>query len=159
MKHIITILIGVFLVSGCIDKQEQSDVPSNITITDAYAFATMPGQSTGAAFMIIENAAEANDILLSADAAIAGITELHENLIDPDDSTMMMRKVKNIAVPAQKKIALEPTGKHVMFLKIKEPLTLGSSLPLELEFQNAGSMNINVNIIQPGTKPENHSGH
>lgn len=159
MKHIAIILLSTFFISGCIDKENQSDIPTHIVIEKAYAFATLPGQSTGAAFMIIKNTGDTDDTLLSASAKIAGITELHENLIDPDDSTMMMRKVKNIVIPAQKEVALEPTGKHIMFLKMKEPLTLDSMFPLDLTFETAGEMTIDINVIQPGSKPTDHAGH
>lgn len=156
---IVTVLLAVFSVSllgGCLEKKDTASTPSTIKIEKAYAFATMPGQATGAAFMIIKNIADSEDTLTDASSSVANITELHENLIDPDDNTMMMRKVKTITVPAQKEISLQPTGHHVMLIKLKEPLTLGSKFPVELTFTNAGEISVDVEVIQPGSKPAGH---
>ena len=161
MKLSLTLLLGLFLLGGCLDSGSEGEIPSTMVIEDAYAFATMPGQATGAAFMVIRNSAVKHDRLIGAKAKIAGVTEIHENLIDPDDNTMMMRKIADIEVPANSEAVLEPTGKHIMLMKLKEPLTLDSTIPVTLTFEHAGEIIVDVNIIQPGSKPgmEDHSGH
>lgn len=132
----------------------KSDPVPEITIDQAYAFATMPGGETGAAFMTIKNNGNAGDTLIKVKGDVAKITEIHENTIDPDNGTMMMRKIENIAVPSKEEAILEPKGKHIMLIKLKEPLTLESTFPLTLVFEKSGEKIIDVDVIQPGTKPE-----
>ena len=66
---------------------------------------------------------------------------------------MMMRKIKKIDVMQGQEAILEPKGLHIMFIKLTEPLTLGSQFPLTLVFDQAGEKTINVDIIQAGTLP------
>jgi copper(I)-binding protein len=153
MKFSIPLLLALFLLGGCLEKNSEGDIPSTMVVEQAYAFATMPGQATGAAFMVIKNTAAIDDNLVDAKSKLAEITEIHENSIDPDDNTMMMRKIANIMIPANGEAVLEPTGKHIMLLKLKEPLTLGATTPITLMFEKAGEIIVDVEIIQPGSKP------
>lgn len=137
-----------------LSQEKAKPAPSpDITIEQPYAFATMPGGETGAAFMILKNGGEADDSLIGAKSDVAQKTEIHENIIDPDDGTMMMRPIKNIAIPSKEEAVLEPKGKHIMLLQLKEPLTLDSKFSLTLVFEKSGEKIIDVQVIQPGTKP------
>ena len=104
--------------------------------------------------MVLKNNSGVADSLIKAESSVAEINEIHENIIDPDDGKMMMRKIKSITVPANGTVALEPKGMHIMLIKLKEPLTLGESFPLTLTFEKAGVQNVDVKIIQPGGVPE-----
>lgn len=142
-----------FIINPSMAQTEKSSEPSpNIMIHEAYAFATMPGGETGAAFMTIMNHGGIDDALIGAKSNLAKHTEIHENLIDPDDGTMMMRKIKKIDIPAKEHAVLEPKGYHIMFMKLKQPFTLDSQFPLTLIFEKSGEKQINVVVIQPGTK-------
>jgi len=150
MKYLV--LIFAIFLTACIEKETNpSAIP--IQIENPYAFATLPGASTGAAFMVIKNNGDA-DRLINASAPFAEITEIHQNLIDPDDGTMMMRKIKGLDIPAKRSAILKPTGYHVMFIKLREPLTMGINVPLTLTFEKMGDVKINVPVIAPGTKPQ-----
>lgn len=125
-----------------------------VHIVNPYAFGTMPGATTGAAFMKIVNKGPETDYLVSAKASFAKITELHENLIDPDDGKMMMRKVRKIEIPHEGEAMLHPKGHHVMFIKLKEPLILGTTLKVTLKFNKSGIYEVNVPVVQPGMIPK-----
>lgn len=107
--------------------------------------------------MRIENTADTDDKLIEAKGDIAEIIELHENMIDPDDGTMMMRKIKNVEVAAGADAVLEPKGMHIMFIKLNQALEIGYKIPLTLVFEKAGEVHIVVNVIAPGTAPEGTS--
>jgi hypothetical protein len=163
-KLYLFLLIPMLALTACLEKtQSVADDQSPIKIEQPYAFATMPGGSTGAAFMIIHNEGEIDDRLINAQSNIAEITEIHENLIDPDDGTMMMRKIRGLDIPADGKEILEPKGYHIMFIKLKEPLTMGQSVPVTLEFEQAGLKKIDVDVLAPGVTPDmqdaHHHGH
>jgi len=147
----IVALLSTFLLSGCL-PEKTDPTSSSIQIEAPYAFATLPGAATGAAFMVIKNTG-LDDELIAANSMAANITEIHQNLIDPDDSTMMMRKIKAIDIPAKGEAILEPTGYHVMFIQLKSPLTIGLEVPITLTFEKAGDIEVKANIIAPGTKP------
>lgn len=142
--------MALFLTACIKDNVDPSTLP--IQIEKPFAFATIPGASTGAAFMIIKNKGNEADRLIGASTPLAEITEIHQNLIDPDDGRMMMRKIKGIDIPAKGQAILKPTGYHVMFIKLGGPLKIGIDVPVTLLFEKMGEIEINVPVIAPGTK-------
>ncbi len=161
MKHFIMLLsILLFfptLSAMAFDSDTTEPAPAlapSIEIQNPYAFATMPGATTGAAFMVIKNTGDLDDKLIGATSKVAEITEIHQNMIDPDDGTMMMRKVKEISIPMEGQAILEPKGYHVMFIKMKEALVMNESVDITLIFEKSGEIQTPVSIVAPGTKPK-----
>lgn len=166
MKTLIIALAPILLLAAAFmgyNAYKSIPEPENaaIEIVDAYAFSTMPGAITGAVFMQIKNKSDVDDKLITASTSLAEINEIHENLIDPDDGTMMMRKIKNIELSSGDSATLKPKGKHIMLIKLKEPLTMGSKFPITLTFEQAGVVVTDVQIVAPGTSPKDdkHFGH
>jgi copper(I)-binding protein len=124
-----------------------------VSVTGPYAFATMPGSQTGAIFMTINNGGAQADRLVGVKSKIAGTTELHQNVVDPDDGTMMMRKVAAIDIPAGENVELSPDGYHVMLIDLKEPLVLDKTIPVVMTFENAGTLEASAHILAPGVDP------
>lgn len=159
------LIIAVLILAGIFQykkiKSQESSMPSlpaagKIFITDAYAFATAPNANNGGAFMSIENADTVNDRLIGAKSNISKITEIHENIIDPDNGRMMMRKIKALDIPQKGSVTLQPKGYHVMFIGLNAPLKIDNSFPLTLVFEKAGEQNITVKIVAPGINPQSH---
>lgn len=166
MPIFFTLLLSLVLLQTPVayanDAHHKTAETSNATIeiTTAYAFATMPGGVTGAVFMTFKNSNDADDKLIDVKSDIAKFTEIHENFIDPDDGMMMMRKIKNAALPVNQDVKFHPKGKHVMLIKLKEPLTLDSTFPITLVFEHAEEKTIHVKVVQPGSTPSMaHHGH
>ena len=163
MKKLTVLLlsIGLFMTAACLPEKETTETTQLpvIEVNEAYAFATMPGAATGAAFMTLNNASDFDDALISVESSVAEITEIHQNMIDPDDGTMMMRKVKLVDVPAGKTATLKPKGYHVMFIKLNAPLTLGTTTDIILNFEKSGTKNVTVEIKPPGMTPDMAADH
>lgn len=132
-----------------------------VSAQNIYAFSTPDGAKTGAVFMILQNKAGADDTLTSARADVADIVELHENTISKENGRMMMRKIDTISVPANGVQVLEPQGKHIMLIGLKQPLKEGTNFSLSLTFTNAGVVSVPVKIIPAADAPAaaDHSGH
>lgn len=124
-------------------------------IENAFAFATAPKQSVAAGFMKIENKGAA-DQLVSASSPIAGEVQLHEMAMDGD--VMKMRQVKDIVVPAGGAVELKPGGMHLMFMKIKAPLTVGETVSVKLKFAKAGEVEVKMPVNAMGAQGAGHSG-
>lgn len=121
-----------------------------IDAENVYAFATPETAKTGAVFMIIKNNTGADDTLRSALSDAADIVELHENSIDNDNGRMIMRKIDAITIPANSAAFLEPKGKHIMLIGLKQPLKEGVNFSLTLNFANAGVITVPVKIVPAG---------
>ncbi len=122
----------------------------------ARASASVTAKS-GAAFMMLHNMGGA-DKLLSASSDVAKKTELHESSMTAD-GVMKMEKQDYIAIPAGGMVTLKPGSFHVMFMKLKQPLVMGETVSVELTFEKAGKMTIDVPIKKAGAMGMDHSSH
>jgi copper(I)-binding protein len=105
----------------------------NVTVTDAWARATVQGQKASGAFMVIT--AKENVRLVMASSSVAGIAEIHEMKMDKD--VMRMSAVGALELPAGKAVELKPGGYHVMLMDLKNPLADKSTIPMTLTFEDA----------------------
>ncbi|MEM6812270.1 MAG: copper chaperone PCu(A)C [Pseudomonadota bacterium] len=121
---------------------------------DVYAFATAASTKNSAAFMTLFNSQGELDRIIRAESNVAEIIELHETIIDDDSGRMMMRKIKDIDLPDQEEVFLEPTGLHIMLIKLKKPLVEGETFPMTLFFEKEKPLAIDVTIVKPGHIPK-----
>lgn len=157
MRSIIRILVAVAMFStGAAFAQDYS--VGSISIEHPWSRATVAGIPNGAAYFVLKNSGDAEDRLLSASASVANKVELHTHL--KDGEVMRMRQVDDIAIPAGGSAALQPGGMHVMLMGLKAPLEQGSSFPLTLVFEKAGSVTIDVTVDRMGgTKDASEHKH
>lgn len=134
----------------------------NVTVTDAWARATVTGQKATGAFMTLT--AKDNAKLVGVSSPVAGVAEIHEMKMDKD--VMKMAALPNgLELPAGKAVALKPGGFHVMLMDLKAPLAKDSTLPLTLTLQDAKGVKSNVELkvwvgMQPPAMPSHdHSTH
>ena len=105
-----------------------------VQVSGAWARATVAGQSSSAAYMVLT--APAAQTLVAAETDAAGLTELHEMAMQGD--VMRMRQLANgLALPAGQAVTLKPGGLHIMLMQLKRPLQAGEVLPLTLTFKAA----------------------
>jgi len=60
---------------------------------------------------------------------------------------MRMQQVDSVAVPAGESVRFQPSGNHVMLFGLKQPLAAGERFELTLEFEHAGEITTNVDIL------------
>lgn len=113
-----------------------------VSVRNAWARATAPGQKTAGAYMELVSNADA--FLIAVASPLAGKAELHN--MSMDAGVMRMRPAQKIDLPAQKMVKLAPGGLHVMLLDIKQPLKEGDKVPLTLTIQEAGGAQSTVKV-------------
>ncbi|MFO7542177.1 MAG: copper chaperone PCu(A)C [Thiobacillus sp.] len=107
---------------------------ANVSVTNAWARATMPGQPVSGAYMKIK--ADADARLLSVSSPAIPRVEVHEMKMDGD--VMRMREVTEIRLPKGKAVSLEPGGFHLMLMNLKQPIAAGDVIPLTLVVESGG---------------------
>ena len=107
---------------------------ANVSVTDAWARATMPGQKVSGAYMQIQSDADAR--LVGASSPAVPRVEVHEMKMDGD--VMRMREVKAIKLPKGKTVSLEPGGYHIMLMNLAKPIAAGEVIPLVLTVESGG---------------------
>ncbi|MDG4555153.1 MAG: copper chaperone PCu(A)C [Candidatus Competibacter sp.] len=129
-----------------------------LRIEQPWAAETPPAARVGAAYLSIVNGGEA-DRLLGAKAEVARHVELHRTAME--GHMMRMRQVEALEIPGGTTTVLEPGGIHIMLIDLKQPLRAGQNVPLTLEFEKAGALQVQVPIrrreeMQPSTTPPMH---
>lgn len=107
---------------------------ANVSVTDVWARATMPGQPVSGAYMKIQ--ADADARLISASSPAAAQVEVHEMKMDGD--VMRMREVQAVELPKGKTVTLQPGGYHIMLTSLTKPITAGEVIPLTLVIESGG---------------------
>jgi copper(I)-binding protein len=153
-KHLITAAIATVFAASAFAQ--------NVTVTDAWARATVQGQKATGAFMKIT--AKDNAKLVSASSPVAGVAEIHEMKMDKD--IMKMAALPNgLDLPAGKAVELKPGGYHVMLMDLKAPLAKDTTIPLTLTVQDAKGvkstveLKLLVGMQAPGMPSHDHSKH
>lgn len=107
---------------------------ANISVSDAWARATMPGQKVSGAYMQIQS---------DTDARLVGVTstavprvEVHE--MKMDGGIMRMRELEAIELPKGKTVSLAPGGLHIMLMNLAQPIAAGDVIPLTLTVESGG---------------------
>jgi copper(I)-binding protein len=140
IKH----LLAAALTTAC----AVSAFAQTVTVTDAWARATVQGQKATGAFMKIT--AKDNAKLVGVSSPVAGVAEVHEMKMDKD--VMKMAALPNgLDLPAGKAVELKPGGYHVMLMDLKAPLAKDTTVPVTLTFQDAKGVKSNVELkVQVG---------
>jgi periplasmic copper chaperone A len=116
---------------------------AQVKVDRAWARPTVPGQQGGGGFVSITS--DTADRLVSGSTPLAERFELHTMAMKGD--VMEMRQVDAIDLPAGKTVELKPGGLHVMFIGLKQPLALGSKVPVTLKFEKAGEVRVEFDVM------------
>jgi periplasmic copper chaperone A len=132
------------LVSAC-----QSASGPAIQVEEAWGRSSPMDASLGAIYMKILNTGDQNDTLLSASSAACGVIELHETLMEGD--IMKMRPVGEggIPIPAKGTVELKTGGLHIMCIDKQQDFSTGAKIPLTLQFEVSGVIDLQVEIRNP----------
>ncbi len=102
-----------------------------VKISDARVRETVPGQSTGAAYMRIRSTQRVE--LVRVQSGVARSAEIHQ--MSMENGLMKMRELKSVGIDAGREVALAPGGTHIMLVDTKRPLRPGEEVTLKLHFR------------------------
>lgn len=123
---------------------------AGVTVREAWARATPPGMTVAAAYLTLVGGPR-SDRLLGAATPRAAMAELH--VVTESDGMARMRQTDGIEVPAGQTVTLAPQGTHVMLMGVAQPLVAGERFPLTLRFEQAGQIDVSVEVRAPGAAP------
>jgi copper(I)-binding protein len=120
----------------------------DIEVTAGFARAMLPGQPSGGGFVTMANKGASPDRLVAASSPAAGKVEIHS--MEIKDGVMIMRPVAGgLEIPAGGTVEMKPGGLHLMLMQVEEPFAAGT-VPLTLEFETAGKIEIELPVRAPG---------
>ena len=114
-----------------------------------WARATAPQQKVGGAYVTLTSPVD--ERLMGASSPAAGRVEVHE--MTTEGGVMRMREqADGVALPAGKAIAFAPGSYHIMLLDLKKPLVAGQVIAVQLRFQHAAPMDLEVKVAPIGAQ-------
>lgn len=133
----------------------------DLVITQAWSRATPSGAKVAGGYLTVENKGTSVDRLVGGSGDIAGRVEIHEMAME--GGVMKMRELdKGVVIAPGKTVKLAPGGNHLMLMDLKSPLKPGEKVPLTLQFEKAGKVNVSLDVQGVGAKgpgADDHSGH
>lgn len=118
----------------------------DLEISGPFARATLPNQPVAGGYVTITNNGSAADRLVSVTSPAAAMVQIHEMAMEGD--VMKMRELPDgLEIPAGQSVALSPGGLHLMFMKLNGPFEQGSKVPVTLNFEKAGSVEVELPVM------------
>lgn len=124
---------------------------ADISVSQAWSRATPKGAKVAGGYLTIENRGTQPDRLLSASSAAASKVEIHQMAIQ--DGIMTMRPLDDgLIIPPDATVTLAPGGDHIMFVGLAAPFEEGQRIPVSLNFEHAGKIDVNFDVGSVGAK-------
>lgn len=123
----------------------------DIAVSAIWTRAMLPGQPVGGGYFTVTNNGKSADRLLSVSTPDAGHAEIHSMVTK--DNVMVMRPVEDgLEIPAGGAVELTPGHFHLMFMDVKKPFRKGDTIPVTLEFEKAGKVEIKMPVEAANAK-------
>jgi len=121
----------------------------NLDISAPWARATPKGAPIGGGYLKITNTGSAPDRLLGGSSQISGKLEIHQ--MSMSGGVMKMRPVSGgVEIKPGEAVELRPGGVHIMFVGLKQPLQKGQHFQAKLQFEKAGSVDVDFSVAGIG---------
>jgi protein SCO1/2 len=127
-------------------SQDESANGSRLQISGAWARPAHAGGTSGA-YLTIVNAGAQADALVGAQSPLAESAEVHETRMA--GAVMQMQPVVRVEVSAGGQLELKPGGYHIMLMGLKRALAVGDRVPIILQFERGGAVQIEATVNAP----------
>jgi copper(I)-binding protein len=147
-----TAVVLFALAAVCAEPASAQQVKAgDLVIDHAWTRATPASAQVGAGYLTIENRGVTPDKLIGASTPTATKAEVHEMAMD--NGVMTMRPVQGgLSIPPGRSITLAPGGLHIMLMELKAPFKEGDKVPLTLQFEKAGTVDVMLDVQAIGAQ-------
>lgn len=142
-----TTLAGALALSTGLTLAGCSSSDSKPELKVIGAFMPQPVNDMAAAFLVVQNSG-ASDRLTSVTSPLSDDVTIHET------KNQAMRMVTSFSVPAGGELDLERGGNHIMFMKLKQRPKQGEKVAMELHFEKAGLVKVDLPVKETTHNPK-----
>jgi periplasmic copper chaperone A len=130
----------------------------DLTVISPWTRATPGGAKIAGGYLKITNTGSSTDRFVGAKSEPTDHVEIHE--MSMSDGVMKMRPLPNgLEIKPGETVELKSGGYHLMFMDIKQPLKPGDTFKATLQFEKAGSLDVNFNVNALGATGGNAPPH
>lgn len=131
-----------------------------VAIAHPWTRATPPNANVAGGYFTLRNTGTEVDRIVGGSSPVADRIEIHEMGIV--DDVMRMRPMPDgVELPGGGEVAFAPGSFHLMLIGLDAPLVEGTRVPLTLQFEKAGSVEVElaVDAMGSGGDADSHGGH
>ncbi|MFC9293310.1 copper chaperone PCu(A)C [Streptomyces sp. NPDC057011] len=140
-------------ISGCSGSSDSNDA-AKPTMKVSGAFMPQPvNDKMAGAFMVIKNDSKTADKLTGVTSTLSDDLQIHET------KDQKMQQVPSLDVPANGELKLERGGNHVMFMGLKSTPQVGDKVTVELRFEKADPVKVELDVKERTYNAQNSSAH
>jgi periplasmic copper chaperone A len=148
--HVALALVVLALAQAFASAEAVAPAPGKVSVTAAWARATPPGMTVAAVYLTLVGGQQA-DRLVGAETPRAAMTQIH--VVSEAEGMARMRQTEGVDIPARTSVKLAPQGTHIMLMDLPRPLVAGERFPLTLQFEHAGTIDVDVEVRAPDAAP------
>lgn len=145
-----TLIIYILLIFTACQQGSDNEASTSlmegegIEVVDPWARPGVEGRMS-AAYFLISNFKDEDDVLTSVETDAAQTAEVHESY-EREEGMMSMREVPNLDLPAKSTVRFEQGGLHVMLMQLTRQLSDGDTFELTLRFENNEPVTVEVPV-------------
>ena len=148
LHRALTLLL--FMIGGA-----QASADTTFTISAPWIREAPPTARVMAGYMTINNAADTPVTVTAISSPDFENAEIHRTVVE--EGVARMLPVRQLEVPANSQLKLEPGGLHLMLFDPQRPLAEGATVTLIIHRSNAGDVTTAAPVIRK--TGEDHSRH
>ncbi|WP_407176786.1 copper chaperone PCu(A)C [Bradyrhizobium sp. STM 3562] len=141
-------MVSCFLSSP---SPAEDAAPGSLIVSQPWSRATPGGAKVAGGYLTIKNRGDRIERLLSASTSLAQRTEIHQMAMIGGIMTMRPAAGGLIIEPGHS-VTLAPGGTHLMFEGINAAFRQGDRVPVTLDFEQAGAMNVMFEVQSLGAQ-------
>ncbi|MGW6939509.1 copper chaperone PCu(A)C [Streptomyces xanthophaeus] len=152
-------LAAALVISGCSSSGSDSGSASGdgadkpkLTVSGAFMPEPVNDKMAGA-FMVIKNDSKTADKLTGVTSPLSDDLQIHET------KDQKMQQVPSKDVPANGELKLERGGDHVMFMGLKSTPKVGEKVTVELHFEKAGDVEVELDVKERTYTAQHSNAH
>ncbi|MFG2982896.1 copper chaperone PCu(A)C [Streptomyces sp. NPDC048258] len=144
-------LTAALAISGCSDSKDDA-AEAAPTVSGAFMPEPVNDKMAGA-FMVIKNDSKTADKLTGVTSTLSDDLQIHET------KDQKMQQVPSLDVPANGELKLERGGSHIMFMGLKSTPKVGDKVTVELRFEKADPVKVELDVKERTYTAQNSNAH
>ncbi|MFD0267052.1 copper chaperone PCu(A)C [Streptomyces sp. NPDC127106] len=150
-------LTAAWAISGCSagsDAADAADAADKPKMTVSGAFMPEPvNDKMAGAFMVIKNDSKTADKLTAVTSQLSDDMQIHET------KDQKMQQVPSMDVPANGELKLVRGGNHIMFMGLKNKPSVGDKVTIELRFEKADPVKVELDVKERTYQAQHTASH
>jgi periplasmic copper chaperone A len=132
---------------------------ADVVASEGWSRATVPGAKEAVGYLLLKNEGTEPRKLLRITSSVSDKVTLHQSSVDAQGMSRMW-PLAGLELQPGEAVRFDPNGRHVMFADLQAPFTVGSKVPLKLQFDGGEKeivVMLDVRPLVPAAPAANHS--